>query len=281
MPDIGYVNGVFTPLAEAKVSVEDRGFQFGDAVYEVIAVYAGRPFLLDRHMRRLRASAAAIGIVYDFDAAPLDPIIHEGLRRCEYQDATVYIQLTRGAAARSHIVPAGIQPTLVMTIRPLHPISDSLRKRGAALLTVPDDRWGRCYVKAVTLLPNILARNEAVRRGFDDAVFVAADGRVRECTAANIFLVRGGDVLTPPRDGSILQGVTQDFLHECAAALGLRMVEETFDVSALCGAEEVFVSSTSYEVLGVARIDDYALAAAPGPKARLLFDEFRRRSRQG
>ena len=280
MPDIAYVNGVFSALADAKVSVEDRGFQFGDGVYEVVAVYAGRPFLLDRHMRRLRTSASAIGIPYDFDANPLDEVITQGLRNSEYANALVYIHLTRGAAPRSHIIPPGLKPTTVVTFRPLPELPANLRARGAALMTLPDDRWGRCYIKAITLRPNILARNEAIDRGFEDALFVAADGEVRECTSANIFLVRGDSILTPPRDESVLHGVTQDFLRECASALGLRMVEERFNVEALCVADEAFMSSTSSEVLAVTRINDHRIGAAPGQKTLQLFREFRARSRE-
>ncbi len=279
MPDIAYVNGIFSALTDAKVSIEDRGFQFGDGVYEVIAVYGGRSFLLDRHMRRLRTSAGAIGIPYDFDANPLDAVIAEGLRKSEYANALVYIQLTRGAAPRSHIIPPGLRPTVVLTFRPLPEVSAELRRRGAALMTAPDDRWGRCYIKAITLLPNILARNEAIRRGFDDALFVATDGEVRECTSANIFLIRGNSIITPPRDESVLHGVTQDFLLDCSAGIGMHMVEERFDVAALCGAEEVFMSSTSIEVLGVSRIDEHIIGPGPGPKTHKLFDEFRSRSR--
>ena len=146
-------------------------------------------------------------------------------------------------------------------------------------MTTPDDRWGRCYIKAITLLPNILARNEAIRRGFDDALFLAGDGEVRECTSANIFLIRGDSIVTPPRDESVLHGVTQDFLQDCAAGVGMQMVEERFDVAALRGAEEVFMSSTSIEVLGVTRIDEHVIGIGPGPKTRRLLDEFRSRSR--
>ncbi len=279
MPDIAYVNGVFSALADAKVSVEDRGFQFGDGVYEVIAVYGGRPFLLDRHMRRLRTSASAIGIPYDFDANPLDEVIAVGLRKSEYEDALVYIQLTRGAAPRSHIISPGLQPTTVVTFRRLPEVPGEVRLRGAALMTVPDDRWGRCYIKAITLLPNILARNEAMRRGFDDALFVGPRGEVRECTSANIFLIRGDSMFTPPRDESVLHGVTQDFLQECAVAVGMVMMEERFNVAALCAAEEAFMSSTSSEVLAVTRIDDHRIGTGPGPKTLQLFNEFRTRSR--
>lgn len=279
MPDIGYVNGVFSDLADARISVEDRGFQFGDGIYEVIAVYDGRPFLFDRHMKRLQTSASAIRIPCENTPKLLESVIVEGLRRCGYRNAMVYIQLTRGAAARSHVIAAGLLPTIVLTFRQLPVISDQLRASGAALMTTPDERWARCYIKAITLLPNILARNDAIQRGFDDAILIAPDGEVRECTSANIFMVRGETVLMPPRDESVLHGVTQDFLGDCAANLGLRMMEESFGVAELCAAQEVFMSSTSLEVLGVTRINDRRIGASPGPLTRRLFEEFRTRSR--
>lgn len=277
MPDIAYVNGRFLLLAEACVSVEDRGFQFGDGVYEVIAVYAGQPFLLDRHMRRLQTSLSAIRIPYDLKAFPLEGIIAEGLSRCEYRDAVVYVQITRGAAPRSHVIPPGLTPTVVVTFRRHVPLPDEYRRRGAALMTARDDRWGRCYIKAITLLPNILARNEAMARGFDDALFLTVSGEVRECTSANFFLIRGETIVTPPRDESVLHGVTQDFLQECAKGIGLTMVEERFDLSTLRSADELFLSSTSAEVLAVSRVDDHRVA--PGPHTQSLYAEFRRRSR--
>ena len=280
MPELACLNGVFSSIADARVSIEDRGFQFGDGVYEVVAAYNRRPFLLDRHMRRLRTSLDAIALPYDFDASPLEPILLEGLRRCEFVDALIYIQITRGAAPRSHVITKGIRPTVVMTFKPLPLIPDDLRRRGAHLMTTPDARWANCYVKAITLLPNILAKNDALNRGFDDAVFVSAAGEVRECTSANIFMVRGDTVIIPPLNESILHGVTQDFLRECAAAVGLPMIEESFDADALRRADEVFMSSTATEVLAVTRLDGQPIGdGAVGPRTQRLFNEFRSRSR--
>jgi D-alanine transaminase len=279
MPDIAYVNGRFMPLAEACVSVEDRGFQFGDGVYEVIAVYAGRPFLLDRHLRRLESSLRAIHMAHDLRANPLEPLLAEGIRRCGHSDAVAYVQITRGAAARSHIIPPGLTPTVVITFRRLTPLPDDYRRRGAALMTTRDDRWGRCWIKAITLLPNILARNEAIANGFDDALFVTESGEVRECTSANVFRIRGDVIFTPPRDESVLHGVTQDFLKDCAGGAGLTMREERFDVAALRSADEVFMSSTSVEVLAVTRLDEQTIGRGPGPATLRLHAEFCRRAR--
>ena len=282
MPELAYVNGVFGPIAEATVSIEDRGFQFGDGVYEVIVAYDGRLFLLELHMRRLRRSAAAIMLDYDFDEDPLEPVIAEGLRRCGFLDALVYVQLTRGVAPRSHEIPENITPTVVMTFKPLPVVPDELRQRGARMMTTLDTRWANCYVKAIILLPNVIAKNEALRRGYDDAIFVTETGEVRECTAYNLFIAKDGKLTIPPRTESILHGVTQGLLLECAAAIGLKVNEEAFDIATLCAADEVFMSGTTVDALGITSVNDQPIGdGRVGPITRRLYEEFVKRSRAG
>lgn len=282
MSELAYLNGVFGPIEQAKVSIEDRGFQFGDGVYEVIAAYNGRPFLLAEHLQRLGRSAGAIGLEYDFDAHPIEPIIREGLRRSELHEAMVYLQITRGAAPRSHVVSERITPTVVMTFKPLPTVPDELRRQGAKLLTTPDIRWARCSVKAITLLPNVLAKTEALRRGCDDALFISADGEVRECTSSNIFMAKDGSCIHPPRTEAVLHGVTQAFLVRCARAIGIRMTEQAIDLESLHRADEVFLSSTAMDVLGVTSIDDQPVGTGRvGPLTQRLYQEFIARSRGG
>lgn len=278
MQELAYVNGTFGPIETATVPIEDRGYQFGDGVYEVVVAYGGRPFLLEAHMQRLRSSTAGIGLSYDFDGQPLEPVITEGLRRCGLADAIIYLQLTRGVAPRSHVIPKNIAPTVVMTFKPLPLVPEQLRRLGAKVITVPDTRWAHCYIKAITLLPNVLAKNEALRRGYDDAVFVTETGEVRECTSSNVFIARR-DVLTfPPRTEAVLHGVTQGFLLDCATGLGLSVKEEPFDVAALQAADEVFMSGTTVEVLGITSVNDTPVAdGRVGPITRRLYDEFWRR----
>jgi len=275
MPELAYVNGVYGPIHEAKVSIEDRGFQFGDGIYEVVVAYQGRPWLLDAHLQRMRRSAQAIELAYDFDAHPIAPIIVEGLRRSGLSDALIYIQLTRGAAPRSHLIPDDIVPTLVMTFRPLVPIPDELRNRGARIITVPDTRWANCFIKSVMLLPNVLARHEARRRGFDDALFVTETGEVRECTSSNIFLARNRRLLFPPRTHAVLHGCTQGFLLECAASIELPVEEDVITLDTLLSANEVFISSTSVDVLGVTQINTQVIGdGRVGPLTRKLYQTF-------
>jgi len=282
MGELAYVNGVFGPIAEAKVSIEDRGFQFGDGIYEVIVAYDGRLFLVEQHMRRLRRSAAGIALDYDFEARPLEPIIAEGLRRSELRDALIYIQITRGAAPRSHTIPAGLTPTVVMTFKRLPRLPDELRERGARVITMPDIRWANCYIKAITLLPNVLAKNEALRRGYDDAIFVTTEGEVRECTSANIFLVSDGRLLIPPRNESILHGVTQGYLIELASSVRLNVREEVIHLELLLRASEVFMSGTAAEVLAITSIDDRPVGnGRVGSVTQRLYDEFLSRTRSG
>jgi len=281
MPELAYLNGEFMPVSEAKVSIEDRGFQFGDGVYEVIVAYAGRLFLPEQHMHRLRRSAGAIGLDYPFDSAPLEPVIAEGLRRSGFRDALVYIQLTRGAAPRSHALPSGLKPTVVMTFKTLPVVPEALRERGLRVMTTTDMRWATCYIKAITLLPNILARNEALRRGYDDAIFVTKDGEVRECTSANLFIAVEGELIIPPRTEAILHGVTQAFLLECAAGIGVPVREQAFNVAALRAADEVFMSGTTVECLAITSVDGTPIAdGRAGPITKRLHEEFSRRVRE-
>ncbi len=281
MPELAYLNGTFSPIVEAKVSIEDRGFQFGDGVYEVVVAYDGRLFLLEPHMRRLRRSCAAIRLEYDFDANPLEPIIVDGLRRSRFPDALIYIQLTRGVAPRAHEIPEKSTPTVVMTFKRLPTLPEGLRQRGARVITTLDTRWANCYVKAITLLPNVLAKHEAMRRGYDDAIFVTETGEVRECTSSNIFIAEGGQLRIPPRTESILHGVTQGFLLECTAAIGLTVEESVIDLEALRAADEVFMSATTVEALGITSIDDRPVAdGRVGPITHRMYQEFKKHVRQ-
>ena len=280
MPELAYLNGAFGPIEQAKVSIEDRGFQFGDGVYEVVAAYNGRLFLLAEHMQRLRQSAAAIGLRYDFDANPIERVIEQGLRQSELRDAMVYLQITRGTAPRCHTIDESITPTVVMTFKPLPELPHELRRRGVRLVTTPDTRWANCYVKAVILLPNILAKNEALRQGYDDALFISADGQVRECTSSNIFIAKDDLLTYPPRTEAILHGVTQGFLVQCAKGMGIGVKEQAIDLESLYGADEVFMTGTTLDVLGVTSIDDRPVGVGlVGPLTQRMYREFIAQSR--
>ena len=276
MPEIAYVNGQFLPLAEATVPVEDRGYQFADAVYEVVRTYGGRLFALDEHLDRLWRSMTAIGLAPGFHRAELAAVLREATRRAGFAEALVYAQVSRGVAQRHRGAPTGARPTVVVTVRAL-PDTTAARTRGITCVTVPDNRWGRCDIKSVALLANVLAYEQARAAGADDAIFVEADGTVNEATAGNVFLFQGGTLVTPASGPRLLGGITREKLLAAAGAAGIPAVERRVTRADLVAAEEVFVSSTTAEVVPVRAVDGRAVGAGrPGPQAARLAAEFAR-----
>jgi D-alanine transaminase len=271
MPEIAYINGEFLPLERAFVHVEDRGFQFADAVYEVVRTYSGRPFAIEDHLDRLFRSLAAVEIRHDFTTQQLAGLIHDGIQRAAFPEAMVYLQISRGQARRHRGFPANAKPTLVLTVRPLES-SAKLRTTGVRVITVPDTRWSRCDIKSVALLANVLAYNTAQQAGVHDAVFVEADGNVNEATAGNIFVVTGGVLRTPPKGPRILPGVTRDKLLRVA---DVPVAEERIHKDDLFTASEIFLSSTTAEVVPVIAIDGKAIGAGiPGPVGARVYEAF-------
>ncbi len=276
MPEIAYVNGEFVPLERAVVHVEDRGFQFADAVYEVVRTYGGRPFAVEEHLARLWRSLEAIQLRHDFNRQELAGLIHQAVERAGFAEAIVYLQITRGQARRHRGFPAEGRPTLVLTVRQLES-SAALRTTGVRVVTVPDTRWMRCDIKSVGLLANVLAYNAAREAGAHDAIFVEADGTVNEATAGNVFVVNDGLLRTPPKGARILPGVTRDKLIRAASAAGIPMSEERIRRDELFAASEMFLSSTTAEVVPVVAVDGRAVGAGvPGPVSARLYEQFER-----
>jgi len=254
MPDIGFLNGRFMPLEETLVPVEDRGFQFGDGVYEVIRTYHGRPFQLDAHLARLERSAKGIELPVPVQTREWQGYVVEGIRRGGYAESKVYIQLTRGVAPRDHLFPAAARPTAVMTIREMQPLNPALRSAGVAAVTVEDLRWGRCDIKSVNLLPNVMARQRAKESGAFEAIFVRG-GEVTEGTVSNVMLVRGGVLMTEPAGARILSGVTRAIVLALARKEGVSVQERAVALDELRGADEVLLTGTTVEILPVVRLD--------------------------
>jgi len=276
VPEIAYVNGEFLPLERAMVHVEDRGFQFADAVYEVVRTYSGRPFAVDEHINRLLRSLEAIQIRHDFTGKQLSGLIHEAFQRAGFAEAMVYLQFSRGQARRHRGFPEDTRPTLVMTVRGLGS-SETLRATGVRVITVPDTRWARCDIKSVGLLANVLAYNTARQAGAHDAIFVENDGTVNEATAGNIFVVAGNALRSPPKGPRILSGVTRDKLLQAAAAAGFVATEERVQRDDLFSANEIFLSSTTAEVVPVIVVDGKAIGGGtPGPVAARVYEQFMR-----
>lgn len=270
MPDIAFINGRFLPWEEATVSIDDRGFQFGDAVYEVIRTYRGGPFELAAHLARLDRSARELSLRQPYTRDQWTRWIERGLSLAGYQDAKVYIQLTRGAAPREHSFPSDILPTVVMTIRQFHPLAPEVRRAGVSACTREDLRWGRCDIKSVNLLANVLAREEAKKAGVFETIFVR-DGFVMEGALSNVMAVQDGVVITAPEGPRILSGVTRTVVLELAKKDDIVIEERFIPVDSLYRADEVFLTGTTLEVLGVVQIDGKSIGSGqPGPITRAL-----------
>lgn len=270
MPDIAYVNGRFVPLEAAVVSIEDRGFQFGDGVYEVIRTYHGRPFALDAHLARLERSAQALRLSLGHSIAEWVSLIHEGLERSRFPETKIYLQVTRGQAPRDHPFPGNAPPTTVLTFRAFHPLSSAVRMAGVDAITHDDIRWGWCDIKSVNLLANVLARQRAKEAGVFEAILVR-DGRVTEGSVSNVMVMRDRVLQTAPEGPSILSGVTRALVLELARKEGMAVVEQFVTAADLLTASEVFLTGTTVEILPVVRVDGRVIGTgSPGPVATRL-----------
>jgi D-alanine transaminase len=254
MPNVAFINGTFVPLAEAKVSIEDRGFQFGDGVYEVIRTYKGHPFSLDAHLARLDRSAAALELTQPYSRAEWMRYVLEGVKRAAYSEAKIYIQITRGVAPRDHAYSDDAAPTVVMTVREFHPLDRSVQATGVDAMTTEDIRWGRCDIKSVNLLANVLARQQVKQARVFEAILVN-EGLVTEGAVSNVMVVQGGTVVTAPEGPRILSGVTRAIVLDLALKGGLPIQERFVSQADLYKADEVFLTGTTVEVLAVIRID--------------------------
>jgi D-alanine transaminase len=254
MPELAYLNGEILPIEKACVSIEDRGYQFGDAVYEFIASYKGKLFCLDEHLDRLERSMQGL-------CMPLLPRedLHEAImtlfEKAGIARAGIYMQISRGVSPRNHPFPQDAKLQFVMTIRPVEEKPPELRRNGATAITVEDFRWGRCDLKTVQLLPNVLAKQKAEEAGAFDAIFVSQEGVVREATSSNIFIVTGGRLKTHPLSPQILPGITRKVVIELSRSIDLPVEESLFGTQDLFGADEAFLTGTVTEVLPIVTID--------------------------
>lgn len=277
MPNVAFLNGSFVPLDEAKVSIEDRGFQFGDGVYEVIRTYRGRPFSLDAHLARLDRSAAALNLSQPYSRVEWTRHILEGIERAAYPESKIYLQITRGVAPRDHAYADDATPTVVMTIREFHPLDRSVQASGVNAMTTEDIRWGRCDIKSVNLLANVLARQQVKQARVFEAILVNG-GSITEGAISNVMVVQRGTVVTAPEGPRILSGVTRAVVLDLAVTEGLPILERFVSLVDLYQADEVFLTGTTVEVLGVVRIDGKIIGGGqPGPITRRLAASFTNR----
>ena len=259
MPEIAFLNGQFLPIDEAKVSVNDRGYQFGDGVYEVIRSYNGRLWALERHLARLRRSLGEINIT-GISIDEVREAIAGACKKSGLSKMMVYVQITRGVCPRKHNFPEGLEPTFLITVREFPERPAEIFTEGVKAITFPDIRWLRRDIKSLNLLPNILARQRAVSSGVYEAILVQQDGTVTEGAATNIFAVIDGVLRTHPLSPRILAGITRGLVIETARELGITVEERAFSRNEMFAADEVFLTGTGDEVLGIMEIDEETIA---------------------
>jgi D-alanine transaminase len=277
MSDLIWINGEILHFSDARIGVEDRGFQFADGVYEVIRLYGGKAYTLEPHLDRLTQSARGIEMSVPFEKPALMSEIRKLVAKSGVADGMIYLQLTRGVAPRNHLFPDNARPTLLFYARPLPPPYLPGEGEGVKLIAVNDERWKRCWIKSIALLPNVLAKNQAVAAGADEAVFIEG-GVVTECSASNLFAVIGAKLVTHPVGSKVLPGITRAVLLDCAATLGIEVDERGFLEEEAIRASELLITSTTREVSWVARWNDrYIGQARCGPVTLALHKELRRR----
>jgi len=280
MSRIAYVNGRYLPHRGAMVHVEDRGYQFADGVYEVCEVRGGRLIDERRHLARLKRSLDELRIRLPMSLAALGVVLREVIARNRIGYGAVYLQVTRGVARRDHGFPApDVAPSLVVTARALNKArNEALAAQGIAVISLPDNRWGRVDIKSIGLLPNVLARQAALDQGAREAWFVDKDGAVTEGASTNAWIITGaGTVVTRPADHTILRGIARTVLFDVIKAQGLRLEERAFTLAEAYAAREAFVTAATQIVLPVVRIDGRAIGdGEPGPVATALRREFHR-----
>ncbi|CAZ90034.1 D-alanine aminotransferase [Thiomonas arsenitoxydans] len=269
-----YLNGVFQPLAQCQVSVLDRGFIFGDGVYEVIPVYGRRVFRADDHLARLSRSLDAVGIKNPSQANDWLALVRELIARNAPDDQCIYIQVTRGVAKRDHAFPQGVEPTVFMMSFPFPHVPEQKRAQGVACITAPDLRWRNAHIKSISLLGNVLARQLSVESDATETVLIR-DGLLTEASASNVWLVRNGRLAAPLRDHDKLEGIRVGLLQELCGEIGVKLEFRPISEWELRCADEILLTSATKEVLSVATLDGKAVGQGkPGPVATALYSAY-------
>ena len=276
--NIVFLNGSFVPMDEARIPVLDRGFIFGDGVYEVIPVYARQPFRIAEHLRRLQYSLDQVRMRNPHSEAEWTRLILELIARCPHDDQSLYLQVTRGVAKRDHVFPKDAVPTVFMMTNRLSTPSAEMVARGVPAITAADNRWLRCDIKSTALLGNVLMRQLAADAGANETIMLR-DGQLTEGSASNVFVVMGGTIVTPPKSNLTLPGTTYDVVLELAQQGGLKAEVRPVSEAELRVADEVWVTSATREVLAVTTLDGKPVGTGtPGAVFRrmhALFTEFK------
>ncbi len=271
---IVYLNGAFLPLEEARIPVLDRGFIFGDGVYEVIPVYDRRPFRLRHHLDRLQHSLNGIRLANPLGQSEWQTLIGRIVAEAEWPDQGIYLQVTRGPAPRDHAFPKVVQPTVFIMATALTTPSAEIVDKGVTAITAADNRWLNCDLKTTSLLANVLLRQLAVDAGCAETILIR-DGLLSEGSASNIFMVQDGVLLAPPKSNLILPGITYDVVLELAAAEGQPHAVRPITEAELRSADEVWLTSSTKEITAVVTLDGQAVASGrPGPVFKRLYGAY-------
>ena len=269
-----YLNGEYLPLNEAKVSVLDRGFIFGDGVYEVIPSYGRKALRFEHHMQRLQNSLDAVRIENPLSNSQWKTIIDKLIADTDSQDQYIYLHITRGVASRDHRFPEEVKPTVFVMSSILNAVDPELLKTGVTAVTLDDIRWQYCNIKAIALLPNILLRQQAVDKGAVEAILIR-DGNMTEGAASNTFIVIDGVIKTPPKDQKLLPGITRDLVVELAKAHDMPIEETTISEKEFLAADEIWLTSSTKEILSVTKINDQQVGdGKPGAIWRDMFQKY-------
>jgi D-alanine transaminase len=266
-----FLNGRFIPIEEARVPVLDRGFIFGDGVYELVPVYSRVPFRVEEHLARLERSLAATRIRNPYSRQEWREIIAQLVAKQPYEDQGVYFQVTRGVAKRDHAFPQDATPTVFIMANPLVNPPRDLVERGGAAVSAQDNRWHRCNIKSISLIGNVLLRQLSADAGATETILFR-DGQLTEAAACNVFVVQGGVIQAPPKSNLILPGITYDVVVELAQAAQLPLEIRDVSEAATRAADEIWVTSSSKEVLAIVQLDGKPVGdGRPGPVFRRMY----------
>jgi D-alanine transaminase len=272
-----YLNGRFLPPEDAKISVLDRGFIYGDGVYELIPVYKREPFRMPHHLRRLQRSLDGIRLANPHTDSEWETIIRKLVAAQPFDDQGVYLQVTRGVAKRDHAFPTGVPPTVFLMSNPLATPSREQVERGVAVVTAEDNRWRRCDLKTISLVGNVLMRQLAADTGAIETVMFR-DGFLTEASASNVLVVIDGTIVAPPKDNLILPGITYDAAFEFAREAGMAFDIRPVPKDETLHANEMWLTSSTKEVVAVTTVDGRPFAGgSPGPVFRRVYDLFQQR----
>lgn len=279
-----YLNGEFLPPDKATISAFDRGFLFGDGVYEVIPVYGGHPFRLPQHLARLQTSCAAIGLTQPLSDTQWAKIIHNLIDTAAEADQAIYLQVTRGVAARDHAFPKDSTPTVFAYTKPIHYPSANEIETGIGAITLDDIRWQRCDIKSVALLGNVILRQQAVAAGAAEAILVR-NGIVTEGAASNIFIIKDDHIATAPKGELILPGITRDLVVMLAQDAGIDCVEREIMADELLAADELWLTSSTKEIMPIVSLDGAPVGTGSrGPmhqRVHALLQDYKQAFREG